>query len=148
VAQLRQSSEMIKELNTRVAIISFGTFPGAIAWLQETAVPFEFFLDPGRKAYQAYGLEHSMLRSWGSQVWINYARLMLSGRKWRGIQGDSAQLGGDFIIEKNGIVRLAYRSHDPTDRPSINELASLLQRLEYLGQTAHPGPSECPRLQQ
>lgn len=127
---MRQSSEMIKELNTRVAIISFGTFPGAIAWLQETAVLFEFFLDPGRKAYQAYGLEHSLVRSWGPKAWSTYARLLLSGRRWRGIQGDSAQLGGDFIVDRNGIIRLAYRSHDPTDRPSINELVTLLQRLE------------------
>ena len=130
MAQLRQSSEIIKGLNTRVAIISFGTFPGAIIWLQETAVPFEFFLDPQRKTYQAYGLEHSLIRSWGPKVWFTYARLLLSGRRWRGIQGDSAQLGGDFIVDRNGIIRLAYRSLDPTDRPSINELVSLLQRLE------------------
>jgi len=128
--QLRQSSGMIKELNTRVAIISFGTFPGAKAWLQETAVPFEFFLDPQREAYRAYGLEHSLIRSWSPIVWLTYARLLLSGRRWRGIQGDSAQLGGDFIVDRNGIVRLAYRSHDPTDRPSINKLVSLMQRLE------------------
>lgn len=93
-------------------------------------MPFEFFLDPGRKAYQAYGLEHSLIRSWGPNVWFAYARLLLSGRRWRGIQGDSAQLGGDFIVDRNGIIRLAYRSHDPTDRPSINKLVSLLQQLE------------------
>ena len=128
--QLRQSSGMIKELNTRVAIISFGTFPGAKAWLQETAVTFEFFLDPGRKAYQAFGLERSLTSSWGPKVWFTYARLLLSGRRWRGIQGDSAQLGGDFIVDRDGIIRLAYRSHEPTDRPSNTELVSLLQRLE------------------
>ena len=130
MAQLRQSSEIIKGLNTRVAIISFGTFPGAIIWLQETAVPFEFFLDPQRKAYQAYGLEHSLTRSWSPKVWFTYARLLLSGRRWRGIQGDSAQLGGDFIVDRNGIIHMAYRSHDPMDRLSINKLISLLQRLE------------------
>jgi len=128
--QLRQSSAMIEKLNTRVAIISFGTLPRAKAWLQETAVTFEFFLDPGRKAYQAFGLERSLTSSWGPKVWFTYARLLLSGRRWRGIQGDSAQLGGDFIVDKTGIVRLAYRSHDPTDRPSIDELVSLLHRLE------------------
>jgi len=59
-----------------------------------------------------------------------YVHLLIAGRKWRGIQGDSAQLGGDFIVDKNGIVRLAYRSHDPTDRPSVDDLLSLLQQLE------------------
>ena len=130
MAQLRQSGETIKDLSTQVAIISFGTFPGTRDWLQETAVPFEFFLDLQRKAYQDYGLEYSLTRSWGPKVWFTYARLLLSGRRWRGIQGDSAQLGGDFIVDRDGIIRLAYRSHEPTDRPSNTELVSLLQRLE------------------
>jgi peroxiredoxin len=59
-----------------------------------------------------------------------YVRLLTAGRKYRGIQGDSAQLGGDFIVDTNGIVRLAYRSHDPTDRPSVDDLLNLLQQLE------------------
>lgn len=129
MAQLRHSSEIINELNTRVGIISFGTFPGARAWLQETAVPFDFFLDPKLKAYKAYGLERSLIRSWGPKVWFTYARLMLSGHRWRGIQGDSAQLGGDFIIDKNGIVRLADPSHDPTDRPSVSQLLNFLRQI-------------------
>ena len=128
--QLHQQVDILKALNTRVAVISFGTFQGAITWLQETAVDFDLFIDPQRKAYRAYGLERSLIRAWGPKVWINYASLMLSGREWRGIQGDSAQLGGDFIVDKEGIVRLAYRSHDPTDRPSIDKMISILQRLE------------------
>ena len=58
-----------------------------------------------------------------------YARLLAAGRKWRGIQGDSTQLGGDFIVDASGIVRLAYRSHDPTDRPSAEQLLAILREL-------------------
>ncbi len=58
-----------------------------------------------------------------------YVQLLASGRKWRGIQGDSAQLGGDFIVDANGVVRLAYRSHDPTDRPSVDTLINQLGDL-------------------
>lgn len=130
MAQLRRHNDILKEHNTRVAVISFGTFAGIKAWLQETSVPFDFFLDPKLIAYKAYGLERSLIRSWGPKVWLTYARLLLSGHRWRGIQGDSAQLGGDFIVDRNGIIRLAYRSHDPTDRPAIKELVSLLQGLE------------------
>jgi hypothetical protein len=60
--------------------------------------------------------------------------LLTSGRKWRGIQGDSAQLGADFVVDTEGIVRLAYRSHDPTDRPPA---ADLLARLEQLDRGNH-----------
>jgi len=71
-----------------------------------------------------------MLRSWGLNTFLTYSRLMLNGRKWRGIQGDSGQLGGDFIINTNGIIRLAYYSRDPSDRPSASHL------LDILGPTA------------
>ncbi len=113
-------------MQTRVVVVSFGSIVGAQVWLKETGVPFTFLLDPDRAAYRAYGLEHSVARAWGWRVWGRYAQLMLAGRKWRGIQGDSGQLGGDFVIDTDGVIQLAYRSHDPTDRPSVSRLLAVL----------------------
>jgi peroxiredoxin len=132
VAQLRQHSAELEALQTRVVVITFGSSFGAQAWLNETNALFTLLLDPERKAYRAYGLEYSLLRSWSPKVWLEYARLMLSGRKWRGIQGDSGQLGGDFIVDKDGILRLIHPSHDPSDRPSVEELIDVLKRLPKL----------------
>ena len=129
MAQLCQEIDELKALNTKVMIISFGTFPAAQAWLKETCAPFHLLLDSERAVYRAYGLERSFLRSWGPKtIWL-YMRLLAAGRKWRGIQGDSAQLGGDFIVDTNGVIRLAYRSHDPTDRPSVDDLLNLLRQI-------------------
>jgi len=130
VAQLCQILDQIQALNTRVFVITFGTLPGALAWLGETCAPVQVLLDVERAVYRSYGLERSFLRSWGPKTMWRYARLLAAGRKWRGIQGDSAQLGGDFIVDANGIVRLAYRSNDPTDRPSVDDLLNLLNELD------------------
>jgi hypothetical protein len=46
------------------------------------------------------------------------------------LPGDSAQLGGDFVVDASGVVRLAYRSHDPADRPAAGDLLALLQQLD------------------
>lgn len=108
-------------------MISFGTLQQARIWLDQTDSPFTLLLDPKRSAYRAYGLEHSLFRSWGLNVWRRYAQLLLDGRKWRGIQGDSGQLGGDFIVDLRGRIRLAYRSRDPTDRPDAHMLLSALR---------------------
>ena len=126
---MRRHTLELEVLKTRVVVVSFGSTFGARAWLEETGAPFTLLLDPDRAAYRAYGLDASLSRSWGPKVWWQYARLLLSGRKWRGIQGDSGQLGGDFIVDTNGIIRLAYRSHDPTDRPSVSQLLTVLARL-------------------
>lgn len=55
------------------------------------------------------------------------ATVRATARKWRGIQDDSGQLGGDIIVDSNGRIRLAYRSHDPTDRPDIHALLTSLR---------------------
>lgn len=125
---MRQHAAEIASLNARVAIISFSSTFGAQTWLEETSAPFTLLLDPERAAYRAYGLEHSLVRSWGPKVWLRYAQLMLTGRQWRGIQGDSGQLGGDFIVDSSSVTRFVYRSHDPADRPPISQLLGALSK--------------------
>lgn len=127
MAQLRLYNSELKVRHTRVALISFSTTELAQKWITETEASFQFLIDPEREAYQAFGLDHSLSRSWSPKVWLEYARLMAQGRKWRGIQGDSGQLGGDFIVDRGGILRMAYRSSDPTDRPTVSYL---LKRLD------------------
>ena len=129
MAQLCQYQEHISELDTQVLIISFGTLPSAQKWLDETCSPFHLLLDPQRTVYRAYGLERSWRRSWNLRTIWRYAQLLSSGRRWRGIQGDSAQLGADFVVDARGIVRLAYRSRDPTDRPSVEHILAILGQV-------------------
>jgi peroxiredoxin len=129
VAQLRQVQAELEALNTRVVIISFGSITLAQKWMEETKATFQFLIDPERKAYQAFGLEYSLGRSWSPKIWFEYARLMAQGRKWRGIQGDSGQLGGDFIVDRSGIIRMAYRSHDPADRPAVSDILEKLKDI-------------------
>ena len=108
--------------------ISFGTPYWARIWLEETNSPFPLLLDPERAAYRAYGLEVSLLRSWGWQTISYYAHSLWNGRQWRGIRGDSGQLGGDFIVDSREFVGLACPSRNPTDRPPVEELLSALQK--------------------
>jgi len=116
-------------MNVKVLILSFGTLSTAQTWLEETCSPFQFLLDRERKVYEAYGLEKSLLRSWNPRTIWRYVQLLASGRRWRGIQGDSTQLGADFIVDADGVVRLAYYSHDPTDRPEADGLLAILSGL-------------------
>lgn len=132
MAQLRRFSLHLELLKTRTVLISFSTPELAKQWIKETQAAFQFLLDPRRDAYRAFGLEYSLTRAWSPKVWLEYARLITSGRRWRGIQGDSGQMGGDFIVDCDGIIRLAYRSHDPTDRPPITLLLERLAEINNI----------------
>ena len=130
MAQLCQQQGELERLSVKVLILSFGTLPAAQAWLEETCSPFELLLDPERRVYDAYELERSTLRSWNVRTLWRYVQLLASGRRWRGIQGDSTQLGADLIIDPDGLVRLAHYSHDPTDRPDVEHLLDTLASLQ------------------
>ncbi len=129
MAQVVQQQRTFQKLNADIVAISFGTVYWAKVWLAETAVSFPLLLDQDRNAYQAFGLESSVLRSWGLKNMRYYANAIRSGKKFLGTRGNANQLGGDFIIDKQGIIQLAYPSHDPTDRPSINQILTTLHSI-------------------
>jgi len=130
---LCRQAEKFRTLGARVVLVSFGPPPLAARWLRETAAPFSLWLDPERRAYRAYGVDRSLFRSWGPHTILTYTRLMMTGRRWRGIQGDSSQLGGDFIVDGRGLLRFAHRSHDPVDRPDVEYLIRRFSDLSRRG---------------
>lgn len=88
-------------------------------------------LDRDRKIYNAYGLERSFWRSHSLKtIWV-YFKAWLSGKETHSSHGDdTSQLGGDIIIDKNGLLQFIYPSHDPTDRPQVDEILDALKKLE------------------
>jgi peroxiredoxin len=127
---LCQRQEEFSQFNTKVIIVSFGTLPALQAWMRDTCNTFQVLLDSERKAYQDYQLETSRWRSWTPNTLWTYAKLLAAGRKWLPKEGDTSQMGGDFIVDTSGIVRLAYRSKDPADRPPVDALLNIIQKMQ------------------
>jgi alkyl hydroperoxide reductase subunit AhpC len=117
-------------LNTRVFVITFGTLPAIQQWMSETCADFTVLLDRERTVYNAYGLERSRLRAFSPRTLWLYATRHLRGKQMHSSHGDdTSQLGGDFIVDKNGLLCLAYPSHDPVDRPPVETLLKILQGI-------------------
>jgi hypothetical protein len=132
VAQLCQHKEELKQLNVPVLLISYGPQEQAKVWREEVCPSFQLLINPERNVYHAYKLRHSWLGSWNFKTLAYYLRALISGRQWHGIVGDSAQLGGDFIIEPDGSFLLEYRSKEATDRPQVSRILSLLREPRAL----------------
>ena len=137
MTQLCQHTDELKRLNVEVLLITFSSVAYGRVWLKEVCSTFRLLIDRKRTNYGTYGLKRSFLRAWSLKTVRRYVELMRAGRRWRGIQGDSAQLGGDFIVDAEGIVRLAYRSEDPTDRPPVEQLLVALRQLGAAGAGEH-----------
>ena len=127
--QVASHLQEFEALNTNIVTVSFGIDYWAKMWLQETQSPFPFLIDPERDAYHAYGLQSSIVRSWMPQNLWYYAKATLQGREKFGKRGDPHQLGGDFIVDSQGVVRLAHPSKEPTDRPNVRQLLTVLRRI-------------------
>lgn len=122
MAQVVAHQAEIQAAHANVVTISFAVSYWANTWLHETNSPFPFLLDPERHAYHAYGLRSSVFRSWSpANLWY-YAKAVWHKRETFGKRGNPHQLGGDFVVDPQGIVRLAHPSHDPTDRPAFDDV--------------------------
>ena len=129
MVQVASHLQEFEALNTNIVTVSFGIDYWAKMWLQETLSPFPFLINPERDAYHAYGLQSSIVRSWMPQNLWFYAKATLQGREKFGKRGDPHQLGGAFIVDSQGIVRLAHPSKEPTDRPSVERILQILREL-------------------
>lgn len=131
MAQFVPLQPEFEALNTNIVAISFGIEYWARAWLEETQSPFPIWLDPERVSYQAYGMGTSWMAAWGVKNLLYYAKAAVSGTKVkRENRGDTDQMGGNFIVDANGIIRFAYPSHDPTDRPDVETLLDVIRSLD------------------
>ncbi len=132
ITEILDHVDALKEV--QVLTISFSAGHWADGWAQETGSPYPLLLDPERISYRAYQLRSSRLRSWGPNVLWRYVKLLMAGEHLRPAQGDPNQLGGDFIIDADGIIRLAHPSKDPVDRPAVATLLSTLSAMQKSGQ--------------
>lgn len=116
-------------LGARVFVVGFESEERARHWLKDKGVSFPFLIDESRKVYAAYELERSLCRSLHpGNLWLHF-KAFLRGYRPRMIKADPTQLGGDVIIDKTGVIRLAYYSKDPTDRPSVERLLWVLRHI-------------------
>ncbi len=98
--------------------------------MKEVCSTFDILLDRDRVVYKAYQLERSRLRSRHPRVvWMYIKRWFQHGEFYTSHGDDTSQLGGDFIVDENGILQMVHPSRDPVDRPSVDDLVKVLEKI-------------------
>lgn len=127
---MRQKHGEIQALDAVVLCVSFEPRDRLFQLSRQLQLPFALLSDPEMDVYRAYGLQRGYLRqvfSFGTV--LAYAKLLVQGRLYHFRRSDLRQLGGDFIIDREGVIRYEYRSAAPHDRPSADELISRIGAL-------------------
>ena len=125
---MRQQEQRLSELGVEVAVVTFDADYMAKSYVQQTQLQWPLLVDADRDLYRAYGMERADLWSiYGpASVW-NYLKLLFQGRRLHRPGSDTRQLGGDVLIDPQGIVQFHYVSTSPHDRPTPETILSICQ---------------------
>ncbi|MCK9486860.1 MAG: AhpC/TSA family protein [Dehalococcoidia bacterium] len=123
LADLRRVLPDIRATGVQPIVIGNGTPPMAQAFVEETGLDVPLYTNPGREVYEALGARRPGAGALlNPRLWWNGLRVALRGFLPRKVQGDSAQLGGVFLVRPDGQMPYAYRSDLAGDHPSDAEL--------------------------
>ncbi len=125
---MRQQEDRLKQLDVRVKVVTFDADFMALAYIRDTKLPWPLLQDSDQQLYAAYGMTSGSWWSiYGLPSVIRYLGLIFRGRMPGKPGRDWRQLGGDILIDPEGIVRLQYISTGPHDRPSVESLLAVVQ---------------------
>jgi len=131
---VRDHWQEFEKLGAAALVISFAQSEELARFRNHLKLPFPITADPEQLAYRDYDLgKGSTWQVWHPKTVLKYLGYAASGKKIeRPEKGeDLNQLGGDFVIDAQGILRYAFRSQRPDHRPPINELTTALAKITH-----------------
>lgn len=102
----------------------------AKSYVESTNLEWPLLLDDeNQQVYREYGLQRA---SWWALYnplsILRYLKLILSGTRPGKPGKDWEQLGGDVLVDPDGIVQLHHVSQNPHDRPEVETILDLVRK--------------------
>ena len=118
--QLHQARIELDRLEVQTLVVTFEGPHEAREYQDETGLVWPLLVDTDRRLYREYGMHKARLRHlWGFATWKAYGGEALGGRFPRIPRADTAQQGGNVLIDPEGVVRLHHVGSGPADRPTV-----------------------------
>lgn len=120
---MREQQSRLDELKIKAKIVAFDNDFMAKAYAESSQLVWPILLDTDRKLYAAYGMARgSWWAIYNPFSIIKYLSLIVRGRRPGRPGKDWRQLGGNVLIDPNGVVRLHHISKTPHDRPTLDDI--------------------------
>ena len=127
--QLQQAREELDRLGVQTLVVTFEGREAAREYMEETRMFWPLLVDTERRLYRAYDMHAARLRHlWGFATMRAYGREALRGRFPRIPRADTAQQGGNVLIDPAGVVRLHHVGRGPADRPTVGSVLAARAR--------------------
>ena len=127
---MRRHFREIEARDGTVLAISFEPLERLSQLSRQMQLPFPILSDPQRNTYRAYGLASGALKNMFAPgtVWA-YAKLLSRGSGYQFRKSDMLQMGGDFVLDKDGPVVYEFRGASPHQRPAALGLIEVLDGI-------------------
>lgn len=114
-----------RELNAEVLVLATAGLKPLTGFARELRLPFPVLSDASGETYRAFGLGRGLVIR--RHTVVEFLRLVWEAKHFFFPVGDVMQVGGDFVVDRAGVVRYAHVSEDPTDRPGAETLLGLVR---------------------
>jgi hypothetical protein len=125
-------SKEIARLGAEVLVVAYDE-PTLLSakMLHDVDLPFPLLIDRTRETYARWGMGRTGLTGAMLSPSLNwrYLKLLAKGERFLGFAPDMFQLGGDFLVDKQGTLVFAYRMRNNGDRVDTGTLVDGLARL-------------------
>ena len=120
---MQQAEDELVRLGVQPLAVTFEGADAARAYVAETGLRWPLLVDAERRLYRAYEMRKARLRHlWGAATLRAYWREARLGQFPRLPRADTAQQGGDVLIDPAGLVRFHHVGRGPADRPPVAAL--------------------------
>ncbi len=125
---MRREQPTLDAAGLQVVLIGLGTPEEAREFRAALRLPFTVLCDLEMRSYARYGLGRMNAGAEASLASVTtfFSEVSHYGGAWSKDQ-DMAQLGGVFVVDTSGTVRLTFRPRRAAERPPIADLVRAIQ---------------------
>ncbi len=126
---MQRRYEEIRELGAEVVAVSFEPLERLKGQAEDMLLTFPILSDPGLETYRAYGVRRGSFRDvFNVGAALEFLKLLFKGRLVMAGHGDIMQLGGDFIINEEGLLKYSHPASRAQDQAAVDVLLEELRK--------------------
>jgi hypothetical protein len=125
-----EQKEQIDRIGAQVLLVAFAE-PSLLEkkMMHDLHNPFPLLLDPARESYRRWGL--GKVSPFGAylspELSVRYIKLLVKGERFLGLAPDMRQLGGDFVVGREGRIAFAHAMTNNGDQAAVPVLIDQLR---------------------
>jgi peroxiredoxin len=131
VIRLIQARDRISQTGAEVVLVAHHDPDLMMSQMMHSLnLPFVLLFDKTRTAYGRWGLGTVNFKAFVRPgLYLEMARVLLRREKSLGPAPDQTQMGGDFIVDREGTLVFANRLRSFHDRAKVEDLLAVVRRI-------------------